>query len=343
MKILYFGSVPAPYQNEFWIEVGKVFYVKTVYLASEQEGHAWKVKDSQNQVILSSKWYFSGLFDLFKMIAEFRPDRILIGGYNMKFVLPLVALLRFSNIKIIFWLERPLPAKGLKKYLKKIFQKLIFYFVDKIFTIGNDAYLYYSQLHSDVTNFSYALNCEKFLEKPPKKLMSLKFLFVGQFINRKGILEAIRGFMMVEEPNISFDIIGGGKLNDEINQIIKKDSRINNLGYIDNKDFPEAMKGYDVFIFPSRHDGWALTLVEAMSAGLYILSTRNVSAFNEYILSKEMGLEILTSSEDIKEKIIWCVRNYHQVIEGGRKNQKFIFSSLSNAKNAASYFKKIIE
>ena len=343
MKIIYFGSVPAPYQNEFWIEVEKAFNVKTVYLASEQEGHAWKVQDSKNQLILSSKWYFGGLFDLLKIIVEFRPDRILIGGYNMKYVLPLVTLLRFSNIKIIFWLERPLPAKGLKKYLKKIFQKLIFYFVDKIFTIGNDAYFYYSQLHSDVTNFPYALNCEKFLEKAAKESMSLKFLFVGQFINRKGVLEAIRGFMMVDEQNISFDIVGGGKLNNEVNQLIKKDSRINNLGYIDNKDFPEVMKDYDVFIFPSRHDGWALTLIEAMSAGLYILSTRNVSAFNEYILSKEMGLEILTSSEDIKEKIIWCTRNYHQVIEGGRKNQKFIFSSLSNAKNAASYFKNIVK
>ena len=43
-KLLYFGSVPAPYQNEFWKECEKSINVLRIYLYSKQSGHDWKIK-----------------------------------------------------------------------------------------------------------------------------------------------------------------------------------------------------------------------------------------------------------------------------------------------------------
>ena len=51
-KLLYFGSVPAPYQNEFWKECEKSINVLRIYLYSKQSGHDWKIKKTNNQRIL---------------------------------------------------------------------------------------------------------------------------------------------------------------------------------------------------------------------------------------------------------------------------------------------------
>ena len=102
------------------------------------------------------------------------------------------------------------------------------------------------------------------------------------------------------------------------------------------------MKDYDVFIFPSRHDGWALTLVEAMAAGHYILGTKNTSSFNQYIKDETQGRAITQSIENIKDSILWCIDNASIVRNGGQRNQDYIKTTLSNSRNAANYLQDLI-
>tara|TARA_B100001939_G_scaffold343359_1_gene355921 strand:+ start:236 stop:1282 length:1047 start_codon:yes stop_codon:yes gene_type:complete len=344
-KLLYFGSVPAPYQNEFWEECEKSINVLRIYLYSKQSGHDWKIKKTNNQRILEHNiLYLPGLLKLCKQIYLFKPDSILIGGYKLKYVIPIIALSYLIRVEIIFWLEKPLPGSTINYFLRSFYQRLILKLGKRIFAIGKDAASYYSQLHRNVIDLPYSLDCEKFIEKDLTNNIDnpLKFLFIGQYIHRKGIQEAIQAFKSVNHKDITFDLIGGGPLNKNINETIDDDLRIRNLGYIENIKFPKLMKDYDVFIFPSRHDGWALTLVEAMAAGHYILGTKNTSSFNQYIKDETQGRAITQSIGNIKDSILWCIDNASIVRNGGLRNQEYIKTTLSNSRNAANYLQDLI-
>ena len=52
MKVLYFGSVEAPYQHSFWDECSKLTDVRCVYLFSQQIGHSWASYGSSHTIYL---------------------------------------------------------------------------------------------------------------------------------------------------------------------------------------------------------------------------------------------------------------------------------------------------
>ena len=56
------------------------------------------------------------------------------------------------------------------------------------------------------------------------------------------------------------------------------------------KDMASVWKKTDIFAFPSHHEGFALALVEAMSAGIPAIGYRACSAVNEIIRDGETGI-----------------------------------------------------
>ena len=143
-----FQPPPPPYQNEFWKECEKSINVLRIYLYSKQSGHDWKIKKTNNQRILEHNiFYLSGLFKLCKQIYLFKPDSILIGGYKLKYVIPIIALSYLMRVEIIFWLEKPLPGSAIKYFLRSFYQRFILNLGKRIFAIGKEVASYYSQFH----------------------------------------------------------------------------------------------------------------------------------------------------------------------------------------------------
>ena len=129
--------------------------------------------------------------------------------------------------------------------------------------------------------YSFKLDSYKFTKK--RSNGGMKFLFMGQYIHRKGIIELIKSFKTISEEDSFLSLAGGGELNEEVNSLISESNNIKNYGYLNYKDSPEFLVDHDVFILPSRHDGWAVVIAEAMASGLFILGTANTSACNEYL------------------------------------------------------------
>ena len=166
----------------------------------------------------------------------------------------------------------------------------------------------------------------------------MKFLFLGQYIHRKGVIELITSFKKINRENISLSLAGGGELDEEVNKLINNHKNIKNYGYFDHKDLPKFLAEHDVFVLPSSHDGWAVVVAEAMASGLFVLGTSSTSACNEYIEEQKNGLFISNKIEDITEKIIWCINNPKQVREGGGLNKIIIENSMSNAQVCSKKF-----
>lgn len=102
-----------------------------------------------------------------------------------------------------------------------------------------------------------------------------------------------------EGVNIDLDIIGPGELEEiqKLNELIHLygvEKSIHLLG--PRTDINEILGNYDLFILPSRYEGFGLVIIEAMSAGVPVLAS-NIDGPSEIISNNKDGF--LFESEDV--------------------------------------------
>src|SRR5262249_25883407 len=66
------------------------------------------------------------------------------------------------------------------------------------------------------------------------------------------------------------------------------------LGDIPYSKRAAVFEGQHVFVFPSRWDGWGMAPVEAMAAGLPVISTDQVMSMREFLRDGENGYLVAT-------------------------------------------------
>lgn len=94
---------------------------------------------------------------------------------------------------------------------------------------------------------------------------------VGRFHEQKNHDFIIRVFVEVQKknPNTHLLLVGGGPLRNQIEQQIFDLGLSEKVTILQNRsDIPELMCAMDVFIFPSRWEGFGNVMVEAQSMGL---------------------------------------------------------------------------
>jgi len=104
------------------------------------------------------------------------------------------------------------------------------------------------------------------------------FLFIGRIEYKKNIDTLIRAFEKLAKKNeeiklvlIGFPGHGGEKIIGSIPN--KLNDRITRTGYISGKEKSVLLKNALCFVFPSRHEGFGLPLLEAMDARVPIIAS----------------------------------------------------------------------
>jgi len=140
-----------------------------------------------------------------------------------------------------------------------------------------------------------------------------RFLSVGRLTEKKGTEIALRALAKIHDdpcgPDWRFDIIGDGELREDLQALSQK------LGLADRVQFHgaqphhavrTAMAEADGFLLPSRtaatgdKEGIPIVLMEAMAAGLLVVSTRH-SGIPELVRDGENG--ILADEGDVDDLV----------------------------------------
>lgn len=103
----------------------------------------------------------------------------------------------------------------------------------------------------------------------------LQLLFTGQFGLRKGASYLIEGLEMLAKQGIDFRLTVLGDAS-EAQQFIKNSEisdRIQLLGFIPQDALKSYLAASDIYVFPSLCEGCASSAMEAMAAGLPVVST----------------------------------------------------------------------
>ncbi len=142
------------------------------------------------------------------------------------------------------------------------------------------------QLDSEVTYRSYELDGEKF-----------RLLFVGSVIERKGLCYLLHALSELTDLRFELDVVGNTE--DEPEYVCEMKKLIGNYGFgevvifhghiADREQLRQLYRSADIFVLPSLYETFGIVLLEAMSFGLPILTTR-AGAIPELIKDGETGL-----------------------------------------------------
>lgn len=119
-----------------------------------------------------------------------------------------------------------------------------------------------------------------------------KLLTIGRFTSQKGFDLAIEASRLLKNENINFKwfFIGSGEQEKEYRALISKldvEDRIIILGRKDNP-YP-YLKACDIYVHPSRHEAYAMVLLEAKVLKKAIICSRFAGA-EEQIVNGKTGI-----------------------------------------------------
>jgi glycosyltransferase involved in cell wall biosynthesis len=140
----------------------------------------------------------------------------------------------------------------------------------------------------------------------------VKVLLLGRLEYRKGIHLILKAIEILADENISFVLAGDGDV--EGTRKFVKENRFEKIvsvpGWISGDQKLVLLKEADIYILPSYQEGLPISILEAMSAGLPIISTP-VGGIPDAVTDGENGYLIEPGdSEALASKILFLSKNY---------------------------------
>jgi glycosyltransferase involved in cell wall biosynthesis len=116
---------------------------------------------------------------------------------------------------------------------------------------------------------------------------SVVLLSVGEMIERKNHEVIIRALGKLKRDDIYYVICGKGPLKELLEQL-SKSLGVHTVFLGFRKDIPELCNTADISAFPSRIEGLGLAGIEAMAAGVPLISS-NVHGILDYVIDGKTG------------------------------------------------------
>ncbi|MEK7612695.1 MAG: glycosyltransferase [Patescibacteria group bacterium] len=140
----------------------------------------------------------------------------------------------------------------------------------------------------DIAFVPNALDVEEFVrEYPPSELDAVRehlgkkrgdvFIITTSRLVKKNAVDDIIKSLKFLPAHISFKILGKGPDMEALQRLAREegvDDRVTFLGHVDLREIPKYLKACDVFVRPSLSEGMGNSPIEAMAAGLPVVSTQ---------------------------------------------------------------------
>lgn len=252
----------------------------------------------------SSSW-----LTVFPLLQQMRSTRTDIWVVNSCYTAPQTwAAIRYLNRTSQPWvyMNEPVRTRGLFDTLKRTVLRSLLHKANGIVGMGRDAQAQYCSIIGrklPSVSVPYFLDLKEFFAISPREIKAdtepVHFFIAAQMIRRKGFDVLQAACSQLPEANWKLTIAGDGPLRSGLERSFgAKFGRdtVQFLGHVSYKERAALFAEQHVFVFPSRWDGWGMAPVEAMAAGLPVISTNQVMSMREFIKEGENGF--LVNSEN---------------------------------------------
>ena len=159
----------------------------------------------------------------------------------------------------------------------------------------------------------------KDIKKHYEKRKPLKLVAAGVLLELKNFEYLLSVFTYLKDLDISLDIYGDGDLEKYQEVIRKENINVSMKGHID--DMAVVLPGYDLFVMPSKVEGFPLALFEAMASGLPVMVS-NIPPLKSII--RENGIYFELNDAEATANIIRAIYNSDiDINELGVKGRSF--------------------
>lgn len=229
---------------------------------------------------------------LIKRIEETAPDIILTDAFN-HWTLPVLWLrAKSKRFKHIVCYERTAYNERNAPYLKRKYIGLVSRFIDAVHCNGvlckdflrslgyPERKLHLGNMAADNSFFTKLIKPqEREKIRTELGLKGTTYVYSGRLIPLKGVRELLQTwerFVAGKTDEVSLMLIGGGPLQQELNDFCQKKGlkNVHILGRVNYDLLPPYYQAADCFLIPTLDDNWSLVVPEAMAAGLPILCSK---------------------------------------------------------------------
>lgn len=165
---------------------------------------------------------------------------------------------------------------------------------------------------------------EKLIQSLQKKPEDVFLVTISRLTYKNATDDIISALTHLPE-NVSLIIIGKGELGPDLQEQangLHLEDRVKFLGFVPYTDLPKYLSVCDIFVRPSRSEGFGNSFIEAMAAGVPVIATP-VGGIPDFIDDGETGVfcstdnpqsiakavTLLSSDKSLKEKITEQAKN----------------------------------
>lgn len=269
--------------------------------------------EKQGVIVVKGSANLAGFIKLVKFSKEFKPRIVHAHLFKGELFAIMLKALRCKKqpFKLIvmrhvdYWPYKP-------RRLLELFQSTIVYpFADRVVAISYAVYNYirdkmgYMLKNLDVIHYGIPLINYATSNHYRPKNAKFVFGFAGRLVNQKG-LDVLLNAAYLLDNKYDFHILvaGDGELRDRMQRYASrlKNIKVLFLGFV--SDIHNFYESIDVFVFPSRFEGFGLVALEAMIHGKPVIGSK-VSSIPEVIgdagllFEKENHRELATLMEKV--------------------------------------------
>lgn len=182
---------------------------------------------------------------------------------------------------------------------------------------------------------------------PDKKPSSkTRVLYLGNFLKAKGIFDVIEvAKKLIHVEELEFVCAGNFPLESDKQEILAQEKGLKNLTIINSvvgEDKFALLKSADIFLFPSYNEGHPWVIVEAIGAGLPIIST-DKGAIIQNVKHGENGFIVdVQSPEQISKHVLTLVKD-PELRQRMSEASKTLYENEFREKNLVENLKKVFD
>jgi len=173
-------------------------------------------------------------------------------------------------------------------------------------------------------------------------------LFVGRLVEKKGVYQIMAAFdelyHMGRGPELALWFVGDGPALESLKELSKsyQGSDIRFFGHVEGEALNELYSRASVFLLPSYREGFPYVILEAMRAGLPIITTAT-GALPAVIKENENGFLITPKDSHALANSIVTLMDTIGLASNMSANNTAKFLRLFSAKAADDYYASLID
>ena len=224
--------------------------------------------------------------------------------------------------------DLPTDAKLFKKIYDKTFGRYLLKNSTRLIALTEDQIQQYAERGGDVSKIRIIPNgieLDKYRNAKTNPDIIAKYgiddvdkvlLFVGRIDKYKGIQDVIEAMpeILSKHHNIKFIVVGGDygykcelkKLSEKLNV----DKSVVFTGNISKEELIELYKRADIFVFPSKMEGFGIVLLEAMASGTLCIAY-SIPSVRKIIKDNENGV-LVKNKNELLDKILYYLDNVEE-------------------------------